>query len=371
VRNLLLLGLLFLANLIANEVGIIDTNDTNQSNANFQSQKVLYLNFTDTPKRVINGEIFSITFKTLSTVQDFINIKYDLSNYNDLKILNNTPYRESDSTYYYNTFYFLTTGNSAKLPDITASLINNDKKIVYKKTTLYGKKLNVVTLNPKKDFSNIIADSFELSEYKTTHFDNKHNIVIFVAKAKKCHISAFHLNKIYKQGIESITESFFDSKITYYAIIDKNIENFSFTYFNIEQNKYLLINIPIIIHDDSVATQSDLKPKDQSRERLKMLIAGVITLISLIFIFWRKKYIYLIFILIPLAYIAYLAIPSKEICIKEGTNIYLLPVHNGTIFETTQTKKHLQKEGNVKEFVKVKLKNEKIGWVKNEDLCKN
>ena len=100
-----------------------------------------------------------------------------------------------------------------------------------------------------------------------------------------------------------------------------------------------------------------------------MTIAAVVALVAFIFILFRKKYIYLIFILIPLAYIVYIAAPSKEVCIKVGSKIYLLPVHNGTIFEETSSEYHLQKEGSVKEFTKVKLQNEKIGWVKNEDIC--
>lgn len=118
-----------------------------------------------------------------------------------------------------------------------------------------------------------------------------------------------------------------------------------------------------------MTTQSDIKPKDQSRELLKMKIAAGVAFVGFVFILWRKKYIYLVLILIPLAYIIYLSIPAKEICIKEGTQIHLLPVDNGTIFETTSTKLHLQKEGNTDTFVKVKLRNEKIGWVKNEDIC--
>ena len=77
----------------------------------------------------------------------------------------------------------------------------------------------------------------------------------------------------------------------------------------------------------------------------------------------------MIFIVIPVAYIIYLAIPSKDVCIKENSNIYLLPVHNGTVFDTVHTRIYLQKEGSSKEFIKVKLKNDKIGWIKNEDIC--
>jgi hypothetical protein len=376
VIRLFILGLLFLTTLSSNETIIDDNNLSNASVENNQTisiaslPKVLYVNFEKKPQRVINGEIFSVTLKTLSTVSEFADITYELSNYKGIKPLNTIPYRDQDSKYFHDTFYFLTTSSEVSLPDFTATL-HDYNSTIYKDTTLLGEELRVVTLNPKEDFSNIIADSFELVEYKTTTYDDEHNIVIFVATAQNCDISSFKLQNVYKQGIESMTESNFDSKIVYFAVINKKIENFSFSYFNLENNKFTLINIPIVVIEDSVTTQTDLKPKNQSHNRLKIIIASAIALIGFLFILWRKKYIYLVFIVIPLVYIGYIAIPSKEVCVKMGSEIYLLPMHNGTIFERAASVYHLQKEGSVKGFIKVKLQNEKIGWVKNEDICKN
>ncbi|MEA2099631.1 MAG: hypothetical protein U9P72_05840 [Campylobacterota bacterium] len=363
--RLLFLSFIFIATLFANET---NSTDENLSAIEVPKQKVLYLNFKDIPSRVLKGEIFSITLKTLSTIKNFQDISYEFTNYSGVKPLTEVPYREETDKYYYDTFYFLTTAKYAKIPDVTASLVTEDEQN-YKKTTLLGSKINVVTLNPKKEFTGIIADLFEITDYKTTSFDQLHNIIVFSAKAEKSDLSTFNLNNVYKQGIESITESINLSKITYYAVINKDIENFVFSYFNLKQNRFITINIPIIVDDDSVTTQTDLKPKDQSKEKLKMGIAGVVALVGFIFIIWRKKYIYLFFIIIPLVYIGYIAIPSKSICIKKGSKIHLLPVYNGTIFETTQSEYNLLQEGNIKNFTKVKLHNEKIGWVKNEDIC--
>jgi len=332
--------------------------------------KVIYLSYKDLPKRVLKGEIFTITIKTLSTVKDFTDVLYKLSNSTGLKLLSDYPTRDMDNRYYYETFYFLVTSRVARLPDIEATLLNYNEE-QFKKTTLRGEKLNVVTLNPKKDFSNIIADHFELQEYKTTSYDQNNNIVVFTATATNCDIASFKFSNVIKQGAESIIPSYFDSKITYFAVINKELKTFSFSYFSLKNNRFINVDIPIIVSDDSVTTQSDLKPKDQSHELLKMQIAAGVALIGFIVILWRRKYIYLIFILIPLAYIAYIGVPSKEVCIKEGADIHLLPVINGTIFETTPRVYHLQKEGEAKDFTKVKLQNEKIGWVKNEDICSN
>lgn len=344
--KLLLLTLLFFSSLFAN--------------------KVVYLSYEKVPSRVIKGEIFPVTIKALSTVREFKDIEYSFSNANGLELLNPAPARQTRGKYFYETFYFLATDVYAKLPDIEASLVSSQE---YNTTTLEGTNLNIITLNPRQNFSNIIANEFEIIKYKTTSYDKEHNIIIFIASAINSDIKAMQFKNVFKQGSESITESFKESKITYFVVVDKRLENFSFSYFNLLKNNFSLVNIPIVVVEDSVTTQSDLKPKDQSKERLKIIVAGVVAIIAFIFILLRKKYIYFVFMLIPVGYMIYIALPDKIVCIKKGSDIQLLPVENGTIFETTIEPLHLHKEGSAPSFIKVKLQNEKIGWVKNEDIC--
>ncbi len=330
------------------------------------ANKVIYATYTEVPQRVVKGEIFSATLKTLSTVKYLDGVDYSFENHPGLKILNEIPEREYRGKYIYDKFFFLTTRSNAKLPDVNASL---DSNLDYETAFIPGKKLNVITLNPKKNFSNIIADSFELVEYKTTTFDNKRNILVLVATATNSDIASMKFQGVFKQGVESSRPSYQDSRITYFVVIDKKRENFSFSYFNLKKNRFTLINVPIIVDDDSVVAQSDLKPKNQSHDRIKSIIALLIAFIAIIIIFVRKKYVYLIFVIFPIAYVISIYTASKEICVKEGSDIRLLPVENGTIFETTTREYHLLQEGNVENFIKVKLHNNKIGWIKNEDSC--
>ena len=329
--------------------------------------KVLYLSYENTPDRVIKGEVFSITVKTISTVKNFNEIQYRFSNKMGLEVLNTIPYREQHDKFFLETFKFIATRNNSRLPDIIASL---DADREYEETVLLGKKLNVISLNPKQDYSNIIASSLSLSEYKTTSYDNKHNIVVFTAIAENANLTPIKFNNVFKQGIESLSEeNVIDPKITYFIVIRKELEKFSFSYFNLQTNKFANITIPIVVDDDSVTTQTDLKPKDQSKEQLKINIAAGIAIAIFVFSIFKRRFYFLILILFPTVYIGYMSIPAKDVCIKVGSNIYLLPVNNGTIFETTQSQYILTKEGSAQEYTKVKLKNEKIGWVKNEDLC--
>ena len=344
--KLFLFALLFLSSLYAN--------------------KVIYINYEQVPSRVIKGEIFPLTLKALSTIPDSQEIRYSFTKGYGVKLLNKTPDRHINGKYFYDTFHFLATSTKARLPEIEASLVDFPTGT---KTTLSSQALNVIALNPPKNFSNIVAKKFELVEFKTTSYDNEHNIIIFVASASNTNIRALRFSNVFKQGAESVVESFHSPRVTYFVVVDKTLENFTFTYFNTQKNKFSLVNIPIVVLDDSVVTQSDLKPKDQSHETIKIIAAGTIAFLIFLYALARRRYMHLLMLFVPIAFIAYIVFPDKVVCIREGAKIQLLPVSNGTIFETTKQVLHLQKEGTSLNFTKVKLQNEKIGWVKNEDLC--
>jgi len=328
--------------------------------------KVLYVQYDEIPKRVIKGEIVPITLKTLSVVKNFRDIRYSFTRTRGIRVLDGTPKRVKKGKFYYDTFRMLITGSHASLPDVKVSLVPNNN---YDPAYVRGEKLNVITLNPPKNFANIIADALTLKEYKTTSYDTKHNIVVFVLEAKNSDLHSIHFNNVYKQGIESISRGYYHPKVTYYVVIDKNIDFFKFTYFNLKENKYQQVSIPIIVDDDSVTTQSDLKPRDQSHDQIKMYVALGIAIIGLLIAIVKRKLLYLILFIVPMAYVLYLTIPQKQVCVKSGAKIYLLPVSNGTIFETTQMQQEFTKEGSVDKFVKVRLQNDKIGWVRYEDTC--
>ncbi|SFV58065.1 Putative periplasmic protein [hydrothermal vent metagenome] len=344
---------------------ISESNTTSQTTV----QKVLYLSYYDLPKRVIKGEVFSVTIKTVAVVKDFEEIEYSLLNAKGVKVLNDAiPYRKENANFLLDTFYFQATDTDVRLPDITATL-KDYFGTNYKPATLKGKRIDSISLNPKEDFCNIIAKDFRIKYYKTTAYDDAHNIVVFIANAKNTLLKEFHLQNVYKQGVESLSDSIESSQMTYYVVIDKKIENLHFSYFNTLKNSYITLNIPIIVDDDRVTTQSDLKPKDNSKKEIKMLIAAAIILVGVVLLLWRERLVYILLIILPGIYVIYLIIPPKQVCIKEGSKIRILPLQNSTVFEVTQKKLQLDKIGVSREFIKVELPDNKIGWVKNEDLC--
>lgn len=263
MRLLLFFGLFFFSSLAANSFFATEENATLAQ----KEQKVLYLTYEHIPKRVIQGEVFSVTLKTLSTVRNYIDVTYTLADAQGLEVLSEVPERRESTKYLYDTFYFIAKEKDARLPSFEAKLLT-DTYDTYKTTTLAGEGLNIISLNPRRNFSHVIANSFELMEYKTSSYDSEHNIVIFVARAFNSDLSSIKLGGIEKQGIESISGDHVESRVTYYAVIDKKMEELSFSYFNLHTNNFLQVTIPIIVEEDTVVTQTDLKPTDQSKEQI-------------------------------------------------------------------------------------------------------
>ncbi len=331
--------------------------------------QVLYLHYEQVPERIFRGEVFSVTLKVLSTEVQYEDIDYSFTEGFGYKLLTPLPERRAEGRYLYDTFYFKATGSRRmRIPDITASVRFSDAASSAP-TTLEGKALEVVTLNPPKNFAHILADSFEITNYKTTRYNGEFNTAIFEAKATRCDIESLYFEGYEKQGADSVEPSHHEATITYYVIIPKELENLKFSYFNLQREKFVDVLIPIIVEDDSVSTQSDLKPTEQSHTLIKVSVAAGIALIALILFVMRRKVYYLVFVILPVLYIADAAVPTEYACIKPNSPIYLLPMERATTFEVTTIKYSLEVQGRIKNYTKVKLHNNKIGWVRNEDLC--
>jgi hypothetical protein len=333
-------------------------------------EQALYLSYKEIPKNVIKGSVSKVTLKVISVEKSFIDIEYKFAPSDDVTILNSEPTRAIDGNYIYDTFYFVAKADDIVFPKITASLVTNNYNF-FAPTSLDGFSLKTTPLAKNSDFSNIIASSFDITDYKTSSFDNQSNIIVFSAIAEGCDISALKLRGVQKQGIESIEESYLNSKITYYGVIDKSVSTLTFSYFNLKKNSFININIPILVVDDSVVTQSDITPIDQSHQKFKLYVSIAIALFALVVFLLRRRVMYLLLGLGFGAYAIYSLTQGYEVCVKSGTSVYLLPMSHGTIFEKITQDQVLQKIGSRGSWSKVQLPSNKIGWIKDEDNCQN
>jgi hypothetical protein len=325
-------------------------------------QKVIYLSYSDDlPERVFNGEFFPVTIKTLSTIGQHHNLKYSFKGGRGARLQNKVPDREDKGTYVLDTFYFLATSSTIVLPEITASIGSE-------RSSLGGESIEGVSLNPDSKFANILADSFQITAVDAKKYDNKHNILTFDAKAEHCNINAFKLHGVEDQGFESVNDGIETASMTYYAVLPKKYEKLEFTYFDLEKERYMKVHIPIEVIDDSVSTQSDLKPTENKNYIIKMAIAAVIIVIALVLLLVYRKWWIALFIIVPGAYIALQAAPAENICVNADAPVYLLPIENATVFDIVSSQGNFEVKHSVKGYKQITY-NKKIGWISEDDIC--
>lgn len=345
-----------------------DVQDTQEIQEPEIEAKLLYQSYFELPKKLFKGQIFTLTIKALSTQEDYQSLNYDFSKAYSIKRLDKEKESKVQAPYLYDTFYFQVTGSKVRVPDVKTSLVFSDLREEMSET-LRGSFIETVRLNPEADFSKVLANSFKITEYKTTQYDNQHNIVVFSAEAKMGNLKDFSLNIATKEGIDAYEENLPYSTFTYFAVVSKQLNELKFTYFNLGNRHFEDIIIPIIVHNDRVSTQTDLAPTQNTHAIQKMIIFGVVSAIGLILFLFRRKKAYLIIVIVPLFFIARLAVPTKYVCISADSNIYLLPMKNGTVFEQVPFQFKTEELGSSQNFSKIRMQNKQIGWVKHEDLC--
>ncbi len=325
------------------------------------------LKLSSIPNRLHIGEIFPVTLKVTPIDVASGNIEYSLQGEEGIRIFSQTPVRSVREDGVYDTFYFLVQSDTVRIPDMAAMVTSTGEV----SPTLEGMVLSASPLSPPATYANVLADSFKVIDYKTTAYNQTSNIVVFTVKAKRCNIATFSLANVLSQGFESKLPNVDESVMTYYAIIPNNVKSLDFTIFNLSKNRHEAISIPIVVDDDAVSTQSDLSPTDFRHTELKVGAALLLAAISIGIYFWRRSRWYLYFAVLPLLYVVMVFLPNSTVCVRKGVPVYLLPITHGTVFETTQKEEKLEIENTVGDFVKVRLENEKVGWVNEHDRCSN
>lgn len=327
----------------------------------------LTMQFTDLPGHPYIGEIVAVTVKLTPVDLASGNIEYTLQNEQGLRIFSETPRRRVKEDGVYDTFYYLIQSSDVRLPDITATITSTGAS----SEPLIGTSLNASPLTPPSTFANVLADKFTIVNYKTTAYDQDNNIVIFTVKASRCNIGNFSLANALKQGFESKLPNVGESQMTYYAVIPNTEQALTFSYFDLQKQRYEALSIPIVVDDDTVSTQSDLSPTDERHTELKIAAAAVVGGILIGFYYWRRQKYYLIASVLPMFYVVFALLPNQQICVKKDAPVYLLPMNHGTVFEMILEEQHLESEKEVGDFIKVQLSENKVGWINKRDLCSN
>ena len=331
------------------------------------SSTSLTISYSLSSKRPYVGEVIPVTVKLTPKDLASGDIEYSIQNEEGIRLFSQSPKRQVKDDAVYDTFYFVVQSPFIRLPDISATEATTRGT----SQPLIGTTLSASTLTPPSSYANLIAEHFNVLQYKTTPYDSENNIVVFTAKAQRANIETFSIPNAVQQGFESKNSNPAIAQMTYYIVVPNNEKNISFTYFDLTNQRYESVNIPIVVDDDTVSTQSDLSPTDIRHTELKVIAAGVFSALLLVLFYWKRHKIFLYLLILPAVYLVSVFWPNQEICVKPGADIYLLPIEHGTVYDKTTQVSHYEAEKEVENFYKIHLEENRVGWVNKRDLCSN
>lgn len=325
-----------------------------------QSFASVLAEWSSVPQIVYENQIVPVTLRFITTNKDLQNIHLDYVDGYNTRLRYDKTSLTKDDLYWYKTLYFKVTGKDAKLPDI---LIDGYR--------LAGPRLKVQPLAGPLDFCNVLAKDLKIVSHKSVQFDKKSNLVVLKIRGRLANLEDFRVPFATKQQIKEISEEFPEATLLYYAFIPSNITQFRISYFNTDARDYQRLFFDIVVRDEIVSTQSDINPAEDKNKKIKIALAASAALLLLLLAIWRRSYLLGFLAIMAGLAAGYMAIPLQKVCIKRGAKIYILPTKNSTIFEINERRAVYVKLNEVNGYSKIKIDEKKVGWVKDEDLCKN
>ena len=339
------------------------------SNDNIKSKEI-YLSFESYPKRVFTGQKFEVELKAiiLKSKDSYENIVTKVAPESNIALLTKTIYwNEQDDGSYRTKLTFKAYDRKFSMPKVTIALMKNEQIIDYASTEKIEIEYRKIAISQKL-FSNVIAKNLKIVSVKTKQYSNTllHNTIQI--DGLNSNLEDMKLASYEEQGISDLTTEYPNQMIYYYIITPINTKQIDFTYYNTDKNQFIKIQVPVILAEDLVSTQTALNPYNSSMLLYKQIAIGSLLAIFLLMYIFTRNLTHLIIIAILIVIIAYLFIPNKKVLLNEKTYVYILPTNNSTIYKKLDRKFIVETMNEENGFIKVLFQNNSIGWVKKSDI---
>ncbi|MCB4762474.1 MAG: hypothetical protein LGB78_00940 [Sulfurovum sp.] len=315
------------------------------------------------PKKVYENQIFPITIIDTRTKKIPLHYQFEIGS--DVYPLSAEPLVIKNGNYDFYTFYF----KAAQSGEITLPRIFID--INGKSTILESHTIPVVTLKRRKDFCGVLAADMKIQNSQVSHYDEKNYLVMLSVEAHEANLEDMHLQKVEESGVEDIERQGAKAKGEFYVVIPTTQKKLSFTYFNTIKHQYVFLKTPVELFENSVIPQINLNPQEDNFDKLKKYIVIVLVGFFFLMLLIYQDFFYLILGTVSLITLLTFYVPKERICVKQGAPLYVLPTKTSDVSTEVDSKYTTPLLGKRLEFRKIEYKNGIIGWVKDEDLCKN
>ena len=315
------------------------------------------------PKKVYKNQVFPVTVMCVTECGKEIP-KFIFDEISDIQPFSDTPsviFNGNDSFY---TFYFKASQVDVRIPRLFID--NNSEEF-----TLQSQTISLGSLKIRNDFCGILAADMKIENSQVSNYDEQNNLITFTIEALEANLEDMYLNNVLESGIEHLKRN--NSKVfsEFYFVVPESQKHIKFTYFNTIKNQYVYLETPIELISNTVVSQTDLNPKEDSFELLKKyMLMAFIGFFFLMFLF-KRDFFYLILGVISLITLLTLYIPHKKICVKQGAPLFVIPTKISTMSTKVTEEFNTVLLGEHGNYKKVEYKNGMIGWIKDEDVCKN
>jgi len=322
-----------------------------------------HFKYSYVPKKVYLNQIFPITI--IEVEKDSTKTPhFEFDSWNTLQPISKQPLIIHNNQDRFYTFYFKATNKNITTPRI---FIKDNSY----ESMLDPKHIKGIELKAPKNFCKVIATDLKITNYQISNYDEKSYLVTLSIEALEANLEDIHIKDTIQEGIEKIHRHFAKTNGEFFVVVPNQLKTLKFSYFNSLKKQFEEFNIKLQIANSSVTTQSELNPKYDSFDLLKKYLLMLLVAFFLIMFIWKKDFFYLIFGVLSLITLLTLYIPHQKICIKKNSKIYVLPTHTSRISSVVTQQYTTTILGEHKNYKKIEYKNHTIGWIKDEDVCKD
>jgi len=315
------------------------------------------------PKNVYENQVFPVTVICVSECSKTVP-KFTFDIVSEIQPISDKPLSVHNGNDSFYTFYFKAGKVDVQIPRLYIQSGNEE-------FTLEHHTVFLASLKTREDFCGVLAADMKIENSQVSNYDEKNHLVTLTIEAFEANLEDMYLNNVLESGVEHLKRENAKVAAEFYFVLPASEKYMKFTYFNTIKNQYVYLQTPIELQDTTVTTQTDLNPQEDSFELLKkytfMFLVGFFFLMFLV----KRDFFYLVLGVVSLITLLTLYIPHKKICIKQGAPLFILPTETSTISTKIEEKLHTMLLGERGDYKKIEYKKGIVGWIKNEDICKN
>ena len=299
----------------------------------------LILTTSKVPKTAYVNQIYKLSLKADIQQDIAVDLNLTLDKTPSLKWLNEKKYSwfQTRGGLFETTLFFEANDTQAKLNDINLIMTRNGE--VFQKAS-------------------------------KTEFDDKTNMMTIQLSAKNGDLSSFYIqnDQILRQNVSSINGPLENQRGFAFLIFDKNVTNVTFSYFNLQTQKFENFSLNVKIEKDDLSTQTDINPQESSFKTYKTIVIFTFVGMLIVMFLTSRNLTPLIIALVIVSAYFYFQKQTSTGFIAQNTQVKILPIKNSTIFYITKERENVKIFDENAGFVKIMLSDGKIGWVKKESI---